>query len=77
LLCSKKGIGPETERIHQFSATEVEGCASSSSERDLMHAGLPAFVLQMPDEDRVLPVKEAQETGVKEVVLKTMDPVPG
>jgi hypothetical protein len=42
-----------------------------------MHAGLPAFVLQMPDGDRVLPVKEAQEAGVKEVVLKSMDPVLG
>jgi len=65
--------GPDSE----FSAIEVEGCASSSSGRDLMHVGSPAFVLQMPDGDRILPVKEAQETGVKEAVLETMDPVPG
>ncbi len=67
------GPGPDSE----FSAIEVEGCASSSSGRDLMHVGSPAFVLQMPDGDRILPVKEAQETGVKEAVLETMDPVPG
>ncbi len=65
--------GPDSE----FSAIEVEGCASSSSGRDLMHVGSPAFVLQMPDGDRILPVKEAQETEVKEAVLETMDPVPG
>jgi hypothetical protein len=65
--------GPNSE----FSAIEVEGCASSSSGRDLMHVGSPAFVLQMPDGDRILPVKEAQETEVKEAVLETMDPVPG
>ncbi len=64
--------GPDSE----FSAIEVEGCASSSSGRDLMYVGSPAFVLQMPDGDRILPVKEAQETGVKEAVLETMDPVP-
>ncbi len=58
-----------------FSAIEVEGCASSSSGRNLMHVGSPAFVLQMPDGDRILPVKEAQETGVKEAVLETVDPV--
>ena len=65
--------GPDFE----FSAIEVEGCASSSSGRDLMHVGSSAFVLQMPDGDRVLPVKEAQETEVKEAVLETMHPVPG
>ncbi len=42
-----------------------------------MHVGSPAFVLQMPGGDRILPVKEAQETGVTEAVLETMDPVPG
>ena len=67
---------PESGPDSEFSAIEVEGCASSSSGRNLMHVGSPAFVLQKPS-DRILPVKEAQETGVTEAVLETMDPVPG
>ena len=42
-----------------------------------MCAGSPAFVLRRSDGDRVLPVKEAQKTGVKEAVLQTMESVPG
>lgn len=61
----------------EFSAIEAEGCASSSSGRDLMHVGSTAFVLRMPDGDRVMPTTDAREVGVKEPVLETMDPVPG
>ena len=30
-----------------------------------MHVGSPAFVVQMPDGDRILPATDAQEAGVK------------
>lgn len=61
----------------EFSAIEVEGCASPSSGRDLMHVGSTAFVLRMPDGARVMLATDAEETEVKEPVLETMDPVPG
>lgn len=61
----------------EFSAIEVEGCSSPSSGRDLMAVGSAAFVLLMPDGARVLPATNAEETGVREPILQTMDPVPG
>ena len=61
----------------EFSAIEVEGCSSPSSGRDLMAVGSAAFGLLMPDGDRVLPATNAEETGVREPILQTMDPFPG
>lgn len=42
-----------------------------------MHVGSTAFVLRMPDGARVVLATDAEESGVKEPVLETMDPVPG
>lgn len=72
-----KGANPKTG--FEFSAIEVEGCASASSGRDLMHIGSTAFTLRLSDEiPSVHPVVfDDVDATVKEPALRTMDPPPG
>ena len=73
---SPKGSKPNPG--FEFSAIDVEGCASPTSARDLMHIGPVAFTLQMPDGARVMPeVFGNKDAEVKEPALQTMDPGPG
>ena len=62
----------------EFSAIDVEGCASPTSTRDLMHVGPVAFTLQLADGTRVKPeVFANKDAEVKEPALQTMDASPG
>lgn len=73
---SLEGASPDPGS--EFSVIEVEGCASSSSGRDLMHVGPTAFSLRLPDGTSVKPEVFADaDATVKEPALQTMDPKPG
>lgn len=70
--------GAKPDPGFEFSAIDVEGCASPTSGRDLMHVGPVAFTLQMPDGTRVMPEVFANKNAeVKEPALQTMDAGPG
>ena len=68
---SVKGAKPEPGS--EFSAIDVEGCAVTSSGRDLMAIGPDAFTLRLQDGTRVKPeVFSDQDAPVKEPALQTM-----
>ena len=70
--------GSKPDPGSEFSAIEVEGCASPTSGRDLMHVGPVAFTLRMPDGTRVMPeVFANKDAEVEEPALQTMDAPPG
>ena len=57
----------------EFSAIDVEGCAVTSSGRDLMAIGPNAFTLRLPDGTRLKPEGFSdQDAPVKEPALQTM-----
>lgn len=62
----------------EFSAAEVEGCASLSSSGDPMIITPNAFTLRLPGGDTVLPEEITGEGPVeRKPVLQSMDPSPG
>ncbi len=71
--------GPEEpEPGFEFSAAEVEGCASLASLRDPMIITPSAFTLRLPGGDTVLPEEITGEgPGGRKPVLQSMDPSPG
>ena len=69
---SKPGSGFE------FSAIDVEGCASPTSGDDLMHVGPNAFALRLSDGTRIMPEAFTMpDAKAKEPALQTMDAGPG
>lgn len=69
--------GAKAEPGFEFSTVEVEGCAGSSSGKDLMYVGSNAFSLRSADGTRVQPEGFGRDAKVREPALRTMDPVPG
>ncbi len=68
----------EPEPGFEFSAAEVEGCASSTSFRDPMIITPNAFSLRLADGGTVLPEESVEEApGGRKPVLRSMDPSPG
>ena len=61
----------------EFSAIEIEGCASRDPDNYRMLVGPGSFSLQMPDGARVQPVAGGDATRVTERALETMEPVLG
>lgn len=61
----------------EFSAVEVEGCASRSSDDYRMLVGPAAFSLRMPDGARVQPETGMNAARVTEGALETMEPALG
>ena len=67
----------EPDRGFEFSGIEVKGCAGPDSENSLMHIGPDAFVLRLPDGDRLQPEEFGGKAKVKEPALESMNPLPG
>jgi hypothetical protein len=61
----------------EFSAVEVEGCASRDPDNYRMMVGPASFSLQMPDGARVQPETGGDVARVTERALVTMEPVLG
>ncbi len=61
----------------EFSAVEVEGCASRDPDNYRMMVGPASFSLQMPDGARVQPETGGDVVRVTERALVTMEPVLG
>jgi len=61
----------------EFSAVEIEGCASRDPDNYRMLVGPGSFSLQMPDGVRVQPEAGRDATRVTERALETMEPVLG
>ncbi len=61
----------------EFSAVEVEGCASRDPDNYRMLVGPASFSLQMPDGARVQPETGGDVARVTERALVTMEPVLG
>lgn len=65
--------GAKPEPGSEFSAIDVEGCAMTSSGRDLMAIGPDAFTLRLQDGTRVKPdVFSDGDAPVKKPALQTM-----
>ncbi len=70
--------GSKPDPGFEFSAIDVEGCASQSSGDDLMHVGPNAFTLRLPDGTRIMPEAFTMpDAKVEDPALHTMDAGPG
>ena len=69
--------GAEPEPGFEFSAIEVEGCASRSSGRDAMHIGSNGFTLRLPESGDTHAEGFDEDAKVKRPALETMDAPPG
>lgn len=61
----------------EFSAIEVEECASTSSGGNSMVVTPNAFILGLPGGARATPEVSTANLGLKKPVLQSMDPAPG
>ena len=69
--------GAKPEAGFEYSAIEVEGCASRSSGRDAMHIGSNGFTLRLPESGDTHAEGFDEDAKVKKPALETMDPAPG